>query len=44
MGDRNVKTEVIGSSKPDGVSGRKSSSRSERTERQSSQGGKVECN
>ena len=37
-------TELVGSSKHGGVRGRKSSSGSEMTERQSSQGGKVESN
>ena len=43
-GDKKVTTEVVGRSKPEGVEGWKSSSGSERTERQSSQGGKTECN
>ena len=34
-------TELVGSSKPGGVRGRKSSSGSEMTERQSSQGGRL---
>ena len=42
--DRKVTTELVGRSKPEGVRGRKSSSGSEMTERQSSQGGKIECN
>ena len=37
-------TELAGGSKPGGVRGRKSYSGSEKTERQSSQGGKIECN
>ena len=44
LGDRKVTTEVVGKSKPEGVGGWKSSSGSERTERQSSQEGKTECN
>ena len=44
IGDRKVTTEVVGRSKPEGVGGWKSWSGSERTERQSSQGGKTECN
>ena len=44
IGERKVTTELMGSSKPGGVGGRKSSSVSQRTERQSSQGGKIECN
>ena len=44
IGDRKVTTEVVGRSKPEGVGGWKSSSGSERTERQSSQGRKTECN
>ena len=44
IGDRKVTTEVVGRSKPEGVSGWKSSSGSETTERQSSEGGKTECN
>ena len=42
--DRKVTTDLVGRSKPEGVRGWKSSSGSERTERQSSQGGKTECN
>ena len=38
IGNRKVTTEVVGTSKPEGVGGWKSSSGSERTERQSSQG------
>ena len=37
-------SELVGRSKPEGVIGRKSSSGSEMTERQSSLGGKIECN
>ena len=37
-------TSELGGSKPEGVRVRKSSSGSEMTERQSSQGGKIECN
>ena len=44
IGDRKVTTEVVGRSKPEGVGGWKSSSGSDKTERQSSQGGKTECN
>ena len=44
IGDRKVTTELVGGSRPGGVRGRKSSSGSKRTERQSSQGGNVECN
>ena len=44
IGDKNVMPELVGRSKPEGVRGRKSSSGSEMTERQSSQGGKIECN
>ena len=44
IGDKNVTSELVGRSKPGGVRGQKSSSGSERTERQSSQGGKIECN
>jgi len=44
IGDKKVTTELVGQSKPEGVGGWKSSSGSERTERQSSQGGNVECN
>ena len=36
-------TELVGRSTPEGVRGRKTSSGSEMTERQSSQGGKMEC-
>ena len=43
IGDRKVKSELVGRSKPGGVGGRKSSSVSQRTERQSSEG-KIECN
>ena len=43
-GDRKVTPELVGRSKPEGVRGWKSSSGSEMTERQSSQGGKIECN
>ena len=44
IGDRKVTTNLVGRSKPEGVRGQKSSSESERAERQSSQGGKIECN
>ena len=44
IGDRKVTTELVERSKPEGVRGRKSSSGSERTEKQSSQGGEIECN
>ena len=44
MGDKKVTKELVGQSRPEGVGGWKSSSGSERTERQSSQGGNVECN
>ena len=44
MGDRKVMKELVDQSRPEGVGGWKSSSGSERTERQSSQGGNVECN
>ena len=44
MGDKKVTTELLGRSKPKGVRVWKSSSGSERTERQSSNGGKRECN
>ena len=37
-------SELAGRSKHEGVKGRKSSSGSDGTERQSSQGGKTECN
>ena len=37
-------SELVGGSKPEGVRSRESSSGSEMTERQSSQGGKIECN
>ena len=43
IGDKKVTTEIVGRSKPEGVRGCKSSSGSERTERQLSQGGKIEC-
>ena len=43
-GERKLTTELVGRSKPEGVRGWKSSSGSERTERQSSQGGKIESN
>ena len=43
IGDRKVTTKLVRRSKPEGVRGWKTSSGSERTERQSSQGGKVEC-
>ena len=42
IGDKNVTPELVRRSKPEGVTGRKSSSGSELTERQSSQGGKIE--
>ena len=44
IGDKKVTTESVGRSKPECVRGWKSSSGSEKTERQSSQGGKTECN
>ena len=44
IGDRKVSTELVGMSKSEGVRGWKSSSGSERTERQSSQRGKIQCN
>ena len=44
IGDRKVTTELVGMSKPEGVRSWKPSSGSERTERQSSQGGNFECN
>ena len=44
IGERKVTTELVGGSRPGGVRGRKSSSGSKRTERQSSQGGNDECN
>ena len=44
IGDKNVTSELVGRSKQEGVRGRKSSSGSEMTERQSPQGGKIECN
>ena len=44
IGDRKLTTELVGKSNPEGVSGWSSSFRSEKTERQSSQGGKIECN
>ena len=44
IGDRKVMTELVGRSKPRGVRGWKCFSGSERTESQSSQGGKIECN
>ena len=43
LGDKTLTTELVGRSRPEGVEGWKSSSGSERTERQSSQGGKTEC-
>ena len=42
--DKKVTTELMGRSKPEDVRSWKSSSGSETTERQSSQGGKVQCN
>ena len=42
--DKKVTTDLVGRSKPEDVRGWKSSSGPERTERQSSQGGKIECN
>ena len=42
--DRKVTTELVGRSKPEGVGGWKSSFGTERTKRQSLQGGKTECN
>ena len=44
IGERKMTPELVQSSKPGGVRGRKSSSASEMTERQSSQGGNIECN
>ena len=44
IGEKKVTTELVGRSKPEGVMGWKSSSGSERTEKQSSEGGKTECN
>ena len=44
IGERKMTTELVGRFKPEGVSGWKSSSGSEKTERQSSEGGKAECN
>ena len=44
IGDRKVTTELVGRFKLEGVRVGKSPSGSERTERQSSQGGKIECN
>ena len=41
IGDRKVTTELVGRSKPEGVRDRKSPSGSEKTERQSSLGGKI---
>ena len=41
IGDRKVTTELVGRSRPEGVRGRKSSSGSEKTERQSSEGEKL---
>ena len=43
IGERKVTTGLVGRSKPEGVNGWKSSSGSEKTERQLSHGGKVEC-
>ena len=43
IGDKKVTTEFLGRFKPEGVRGWKSSSASQRTEKQSSQG-KIECN
>ena len=42
-GERNLTTGLLWKSKPEDVKGWKSSSGSEKTERQSSQGGKFEC-
>ena len=44
IGNGKVTTELVGSSKPEGVRGWKSSSGLERTVGQSSKGGKIECN
>ena len=44
LGERKATTESVGRSKPEGLSVWKSSSGSERTERQSSQGGKIRFN
>ena len=44
IGDMEVTTQLAGTSKPEAVEDWKSSSGSERTEKQSSQGGKIECN
>ena len=43
IGERKLTTGLVGMSKQEGVKCRKSSSGSERSERQSSQGGKIEC-
>ena len=42
--ERKVRIGLEGKSKPEGLKGWKASSASKRTERQSSQGGKIECN
>ena len=44
IGNRKVTTELVERSKPEGATGWKSFSGSEGTERQSSQGEKIECN
>ena len=44
IGDRKVTTNLVGRSKQEGVRDWKASSGLEKTERQSSQGGKIECN
>ena len=44
IGERKVTTKLLGRSKPEGVRGWKSPSGSEGSERQSSQGGKIEFN
>ena len=44
IGERKVTTYLMGRSKLEGANGWKSSSRSERTERRTSQRGKTECN
>ena len=43
ISDREVTTRIVGRSRPESVRGWKSSSGSEKTEKQSSQGGKIEC-
>ena len=44
IGDKKMTPELVERSGPENVKGRKSSSKSEMTERQSSQGGKSVCN